>query len=243
MAMATVTFDHVWKRFGEFAAVKDLQLEIQDAEFMVLVGPSGCGKTTSLRMIAGLEEVTEGNLKIGDRVVNDIAPKDRDIAMVFQSYALYPHMSIYDNMAFGLKLRKVPKAEIDQRVKEAARILNLENLQKKPRELSGGQRQRVAIARALALEPDIVVLDEAVSALDVIVQAQILDLLAELQNRLGLTYLFISHDLAVVRLVSDEVHVMRAGRIVESGPPEQIFDAPQDGYTRELLAAIPGAAR
>ena len=134
--MATVTFDHVWKRYGEFNAVKDLNLEIADGEFMVLVGPSGCGKTTSLRMIAGLEEVSDGNLKIGDRVVNDVAPKDRDIAMVFQSYALYPHMSIYDNMAFGLKLRKVPKAQIDTRVKEAARILNLENLQKKPRELS-----------------------------------------------------------------------------------------------------------
>src|SRR5687768_10081558 len=129
--MATVTFDHVWKRFGDFAAVKDFNLEIQDGEFMVLVGPSGCGKTTSLRMIAGLEEVTEGDLKIGDRVVNDVAPKDRDIAMVFQSYALYPHMSVYDNMAFGLKLRKLPKAQIDERVKDAARILNLENLQKK----------------------------------------------------------------------------------------------------------------
>ena len=127
--MATVTFDHVWKRFGDFNAVKDLNLEIGDGEFMVLVGPSGCGKTTSLRMIAGLEEISDGDLKIGDRVVNDVAPKDRDIAMVFQSYALYPHMSIYDNMAFGLKLRKVPKAQIDERVKEAARILNLENLQ------------------------------------------------------------------------------------------------------------------
>ena len=132
--MATVTFDHVWKRFGDFAAVKDLNLEIADGEFMVLVGPSGCGKTTSLRMIAGLEEVTDGSLKIGERVVNDVAPNDRDIAMVFQSYALYPHMSIYDNMAFGLKLRKIPKAKIDERVREAARILNLENLQKKPRE-------------------------------------------------------------------------------------------------------------
>src|SRR5512144_3047897 len=148
--MATVTFDHVWKRFGDFAAVKDLQLEIQDGEFMVLVGPSGCGKTTSLRMIAGLEEVTEGALKIGDRVVNDVAPKDRDIAMVFQSYALYPHMSVYDNMAFGLKLRKVPKAQIDERVKEAAETIQLTGLlQRKPKELSGGQRQRVALGRAI----------------------------------------------------------------------------------------------
>src|SRR5438132_11110954 len=140
--MATVTFDHVSKRYGDVVAVNDLNLEIRDGEFMVLVGPSGCGKTTSLRMIAGLEEISDGTLRIGDRVVNDVAPKDRDIAMVIQSYALYPHMSIYDNMAFGLKLRKVPKAQIEQRVNEAARILGLENLNKKPRELSGGQRQR-----------------------------------------------------------------------------------------------------
>src|SRR3989449_4878731 len=145
--MATVTFEHVTKRYGDVLAVNDLNLEIRDGEFMVLVGPSGCGKTTSLRMIAGLEEISDGTLRIGERVVNDVAPKDRDIAMVFQSYALYPHMSVYDNMAFGLKLHKVPKAQIDQRVKEAARILNLENLQKKPRELSGGQRQRVALGR------------------------------------------------------------------------------------------------
>jgi multiple sugar transport system ATP-binding protein len=148
--MATVTFDNVWKRYGDFAAVKDLNLGINDGEFMVLVGPSGCGKTTSLRMIAGLEEISEGTLKIGDRVVNDVAPKDRDIAMVFQSYALYPHMSVYDNMAFGLKLRKTPKADIDRRVKEAAGLLGLENLQKKPRELSGGQRQRDLIGPCTA---------------------------------------------------------------------------------------------
>src|SRR6187455_3540603 len=147
-AMATVTFDNVNKVYGDFHAVKDLNLEIGDAEFMVLVGPSGCGKTTSLRMIAGLEEISSGTLRIGDRVVNDIPPKDRDIAMVFQSYALYPHMSVRENLAFGLKLRKVPKAEIDKRVQDAARILNLENLDKKPRALSGGQRQRVALGRA-----------------------------------------------------------------------------------------------
>ncbi len=164
--MATVTFENVWKRYGDFAAVKDLNLAINDGEFMVLVGPSGCGKTTSLRMIAGLEEVTEGALKIGERVVNDVAPKDRDIAMVFQSYALYPHMSVYDNMAFGLKLRKVPKAQIDERVKDAARILGLENLQKKPRELSGGQRQRVALGRAIVREPAVFLMDEPLSNLD-----------------------------------------------------------------------------
>ena len=152
--MATVTFEHVTKQFGDFVAVNDLNLEIQDGEFMVLVGPSGCGKTTSLRMIAGLEEISAGALKIGERVVNDVAPKDRDIAMVFQSYALYPHMSVRDNLAFGLKLRKVAKADIDRRVGDAARILGLETmLSRKPRELSGGQRQCVALGRAIVREP------------------------------------------------------------------------------------------
>src|SRR5437762_8316900 len=152
--MATVTFEHVTKKYGDVLAVNDLNLEIRDGEFMVLVGPSGCGKTTSLRMIAGLEEISDGTLRIGDRVVNDVAPKDRDIAMVFQSYALYPHMSVRDNLAFGLKLRKVPKAEIDKRIQETARILQLEKLlERKPKELSGGQRQRVALGRAIVREP------------------------------------------------------------------------------------------
>src|SRR5918995_3287512 len=165
--MATVTFDHLYKRYGEeVVAVNDLNLEIGDGEFICLVGPSGCGKTTALRCVAGLEEISDGKLLIGDRVVNDVAPKDRDIAMVFQSYALYPHMSVYDNMAFGLKLRKVPKAQIDSRVKDAARILGLENLQKKPRELSGGQRQRVALGRAIVREPAVFLMDEPLSNLD-----------------------------------------------------------------------------
>src|SRR5437867_7749835 len=151
--MATVTFDHVTKKYGDVLAVNDLNLAINEGEFMVLVGPSGCGKTTSLRMIAGLEEISSGELKIGDRIVNDVPPKDRDIAMVFQSYALYPHMSVRDNMAFGLKLRKLPKAEIDKRVNDAARILGLQDLDKKPRALSGGQRQRVALGRAIVREP------------------------------------------------------------------------------------------
>src|SRR4051812_5860509 len=159
--MATVTFDHVWKRFGDFNAVKDLSLEIGDGEFMVLVGPSGCGKTTSLRMIAGLEEISDGTLRIGDRVVNDVAPKDRDIAMVFQSYALYPHMSVRDNMAFGLKLRKVPKADIERRAQAAAGILSPQKLPaRKPRELWGGQRQRVALGRAIVREPAVFLMDE-----------------------------------------------------------------------------------
>src|SRR3954454_1676133 len=165
--MATVTFDHVSKRYGDVIAVNDLNLEIQDAEFMVLVGPSGCGKTTSLRMIAGLEEISSGTLKIGDRTVNDVAPKDRDIAMVFQSYALYPHMSVYDNLAFGLKLRKVKKEDIDRRGKEAAGMLSLEKfLQRKRRELSGARRRRVALGRAIVREPAVFLMDEPLSNLD-----------------------------------------------------------------------------
>jgi multiple sugar transport system ATP-binding protein len=165
--MATVTFEHVTKQYGDFVAVKDLNLEIQDGEFMVLVGPSGCGKTTSLRMVAGLEEITGGDLKIGDRVVNDVAPKDRDIAMVFQSYALYPHMTVEQNLAFGLKLRKLPKQEISERVRRVAKILKIEEfLKRKPRALSGGQRQRVAMGRAIVREPQAFLMDEPLSNLD-----------------------------------------------------------------------------
>src|SRR5512146_1242828 len=158
--MASVTYDHVWKKFGDFTAVNDLNIQIADKEFLVLVGPSGCGKSTALRLIAGLEEATMGDIYIGDRRVNDVAPKDRDIAMVFQSYALYPHMSVYDNMAFGLRLRKTPKAEIDRRVKEAAEILGIGALlTRKPKQLSGGQRQRVALGRAIVREPKVFLMD------------------------------------------------------------------------------------
>jgi multiple sugar transport system ATP-binding protein len=165
--MASVTYDHVTKRFGDVIAVNDLSIEVADKEFLVFVGPSGCGKTTSLRLLAGLEEISDGNIYIGDRLVNDVAPKDRDIAMVFQSYALYPHMSVYDNMAFGLKLRKTPRAEIDRRVKESASILGIEELlDRKPKQLSGGQRQRVALGRAIVREPAVFLLDEPLSNLD-----------------------------------------------------------------------------
>ena len=171
--MASVTFEHVKKKFGDFTAIQDLNIEIQDKEFLVLVGPSGCGKTTALRCLAGLEEVTEGKVLIGDRVVNDVAPKDRDIAMVFQSYALYPHMSVFDNMAFGLKLRRLPKAEIQKRVENSAKILGIEGLLKrKPRELSGGQRQRVALGRAIVREPKVFLLDEPLSNLDAKLRVQ-----------------------------------------------------------------------
>jgi multiple sugar transport system ATP-binding protein len=225
--MATVTFDHVWKRFGDFAAVNDLNLEIGDGEFMVLVGPSGCGKTTSLRMIAGLEEVSEGDLKIGERVVNDVAPKDRDIAMVFQSYALYPHMSVYDNMAFGLKLRKVPKADIDRRVKDAARILGLEDLQKKPRELSGGQRQRVALGRAIVREPAVFLMDEPLSNLDAKLRVQTRAEIARLHQRLGTTTVYVTHDQVEAMTMGSRIAVMDKGVLQQVGTPQDLYDSPR----------------
>ena len=235
--MATVTFDHVWKRFGDFAAVKDLNLEIQDGEFMVLVGPSGCGKTTSLRMIAGLEEVTEGDLKIGERVVNNVAPKDRDIAMVFQSYALYPHMSIYDNMAFGLKLRKVPKAQIDERVKEAARILNLENLQKKPRELSGGQRQRVALGRAIVREPAVFLMDEPLSNLDAKLRVQTRAEIARLHQRLGTTTVYVTHDQVEAMTMGTRIAVMDKGELMQVGSPQDLYDHPKKLFVAGFIGS------
>jgi multiple sugar transport system ATP-binding protein len=235
--MATVTFDHVWKRFGDFAAVQDFNLEIGDGEFMVLVGPSGCGKTTALRMIAGLEEISEGTLKIGDRVVNDVAPKDRDIAMVFQSYALYPHMSLYDNMAFGLKLRKVPKAQIDQRVKEAARLLGLENLQKKPRELSGGQRQRVALGRAIVREPAVFLMDEPLSNLDAKLRVQTRAEIARLHQRLGTTTVYVTHDQVEAMTMGQRIAVMSRGVLQQVGPPQELYDNPKNLFVAGFVGS------
>ena len=235
--MATVTFSNVWKRYGDFEAVRDLSLEIGDGEFMVLVGPSGCGKTTSLRMIAGLEEVTDGTLKIGDRVVNDVAPKDRDIAMVFQSYALYPHMSVYDNMAFGLKLRKVPKADVDKRVKDAARILGLEDLQKKPRELSGGQRQRVALGRAIVREPAVFLMDEPLSNLDAKLRVQTRAEIARLHQRLGTTTVYVTHDQVEAMTMGTRIAVMHKGELQQVGTPQELYEHP----TRQFVAGFIGS--
>ena len=235
--MATVTFDHVWKRYGDFNAVKDLNLEIGDGEFMVLVGPSGCGKTTSLRMIAGLEEISDGNLKIGERVVNDVAPKDRDIAMVFQSYALYPHMSVYDNMAFGLKLRKVPKAQIDERVKDAARILGLENLQKKPRELSGGQRQRVALGRAIVREPAVFLMDEPLSNLDAKLRVQTRAEIARLHQRLGTTTVYVTHDQVEAMTMGTRIAVMDKGELQQVGPPQELYENPKKLFVAGFIGS------
>jgi multiple sugar transport system ATP-binding protein len=237
--MATVTFDHVWKRYaGDVVAVNDLNLEIQDGEFMVLVGPSGCGKTTSLRMIAGLEEVSEGQLKIGDRVVNDLAPKDRDVAMVFQSYALYPHMSVRDNLAFGLKLRKVPKADIEKRVNEAAKTIQLENLlDRKPKQLSGGQRQRVALGRAIVREPAVFLMDEPLSNLDAKLRVQTRAEIARLHQRLETTVVYVTHDQVEAMTMGDRISVMNNGLLQQVGPPQELYDRPVNKFVAGFIGS------
>ena len=241
--MASLSLRGIYKRYpGGVVSVSDFTMNIKDKEFIILVGPSGCGKSTTLRMIAGLEEISEGELFIGDRLVNDVAPKDRDIAMVFQNYALYPHMTVFENMAFGLKLRKVPKDEIKKLVEEAAKILDIAHLlDRKPKALSGGQRQRIGIAKALSLKPEFIVCDEPVSALDVSIQAQILNLIRELQNELGLTSLFVGHGLGAVRYVSDRIAVMYLGKIVEIADAGEVFMHPVHPYTKALTQAAPVA--
>jgi multiple sugar transport system ATP-binding protein len=237
--MATVTFDHVTKSFGsEAIAVNDLNLEISDGEFLVLVGPSGCGKTTALRCVAGLETITEGKLLIGDRVVNDVVPKDRDIAMVFQSYALYPHMSVYDNLAFGLKLRKIPKPEIDRRVREAADILGLEKLlTRRPRALSGGQRQRVALGRAIVREPQVFLMDEPLSNLDAKLRVQTRAEILRLHQRLKTTVIYVTHDQVEAMTMGDRIAVMRDGLLQQVGTPEQLYEHPANIFVAGFIGS------
>jgi len=236
--MATVTFDGVWKKFGEVVAVNDLNLKIEDGEFMVLVGPSGCGKTTSLRMIAGLEEISEGTLSIGDRVVNHVAPKDRDIAMVFQSYALYPHMTVRDNMAFGLKLRKTPKDEIERRVDEAAAMLSCQNLlDRKPRELSGGQRQRVALGRAIVREPAVFLMDEPLSNLDAKLRVQTRAEIARLHQRLGTTTVYVTHDQVEAMTMGQRIAVMSEARLQQVGSPQELYDHPDNRFVAGFIGS------
>ena len=236
--MATVTFDHVYKRYGEVTAVSDLNLEIQDGEFMVLVGPSGCGKTTSLRMIAGLEDISEGELRIGDKVVNDVAPKDRDIAMVFQSYALYPHMTVRDNLAFGLKLRKVAKADIEKRINEAAGILQLEKLlDRKPKELSGGQRQRVALGRAIVREPAVFLMDEPLSNLDAKLRVQTRAEIARLHQRLGTTMVYVTHDQVEAMTMGQRIAVMSTGLLQQVGTPQELYDHPRNRFVAGFIGS------
>ena len=236
--MATVTFENVNKTYGDFQAVKDLNLEIGDGEFMVLVGPSGCGKTTSLRMIAGLEEITSGTLRIGDRVVNDVPPKDRDIAMVFQSYALYPHMSVRENLAFGLKLRKVPKAEIERRVNETAETIQLGKLlDRKPKELSGGQRQRVALGRAIVREPAVFLMDEPLSNLDAKLRVQTRAEIARLHQRLKTTIVYVTHDQVEAMTMGSRIAVMNDGLLNQVGTPQTLYDTPINRFVAGFIGS------
>ena len=236
--MATVTFDHVWKRFDEVVAVNDLSLDIQDEEFLVLVGPSGCGKTTSLRMIAGLEDISEGSLKIGERVVNDVAPKDRDVAMVFQSYALYPHMSVYDNLAFGLKLRKIPKDEIDRRVREAAKTIELTDLlTRKPKQLSGGQRQRVALGRAIVCEPAVFLMDEPLSNLDAKLRVQTRAEISRLHQRLKTTIVYVTHDQVEAMTMGTRIAVMNLGLLQQVGTPQRLYEHPANRFVAGFIGS------
>ncbi len=225
--MAGVKFDHVYKRFNKVEVVHDITMDIKDKEFLVLVGPSGCGKSTCLRMIAGLEEVTEGEISIGDRVVNNVDPKDRDIAMVFQNYALYPHMTVYDNMAFGLKLRHVPAQEIKKRVEDAADILGMQKLLKrKPKELSGGQRQRVALGRALVRSAQVFLLDEPLSNLDAKLRVQTRAEISKIHQRVQTTFIYVTHDQTEAMTMGSRIAVLNAGIIQQLGPPQELYDHP-----------------
>src|SRR5690625_736937 len=210
--MAEVVLDSVYKRFGNVTAVEDFTLTVRDEEFVVFVGPSGCGKSTTLRMIAGLEEISEGTIRIGDRVVNDVPPKDRDIAMVFQNYALYPHMNVYQNMSFGLRLRNTPKPDIDRRVRDAAKTLQIEHLlERRPRELSGGQRQRVALGRAIVREPKVFLMDEPLSNLDAKLRVEMRASISKLHKRLGVTTIYVTHDQVEAMTMGDRIVVMKDG--------------------------------
>ena len=237
--MASLSLQHITKRYPNgFEAVKDFNLEIADKEFIIFVGPSGCGKSTTLRMIAGLEEISDGTLKIDDKVVNDVEPKDRDIAMVFQNYALYPHMTVYDNMAFGLKLRKVPKDQIDKAVREAARILDLEKLlDRKPKALSGGQRQRVAMGRAIVRNPKVFLMDEPLSNLDAKLRVQMRIEISKIHQRLGATIIYVTHDQTEAMTMGTRIVVMKDGFIQQVDTPQHLYDMPCNMFVAGFIGS------
>ncbi|SCY21029.1 multiple sugar transport system ATP-binding protein [Lachnospiraceae bacterium XBB2008] len=237
--MASLTLTDICKVYPNgFEAVKNFNLQIEDKEFIIFVGPSGCGKSTTLRMIAGLEDISSGELKIGDRIVNDVEPKDRDIAMVFQNYALYPHMSVYDNMAFGLKLRKVPKDEIDKMVKEAAKILDLTALlDRKPKALSGGQRQRVAMGRAIVRNPQVFLMDEPLSNLDAKLRVQMRIEIAKLHQRLGTTIIYVTHDQTEAMTLGDRIVVMKDGVIQQVDTPQNLYEKPGNLFVAGFMGS------
>lgn len=237
--MASISLKNIFKIFEDgTTAVNDFSLEIADKEFIILVGPSGCGKSTTLRMIAGLESISKGEMRIGERVVNNVAPKDRDIAMVFQSYALYPHMSVYKNMAFGLELRKLPKAEIDSRVREAAKILDIEHLLKrKPRALSGGQRQRVALGRAMVRSPSVFLLDEPLSNLDAKLRTTMRTEIKKLHKRLGTTFIYVTHDQTEAMTMADRIVVMKDGIIQQVDTPQNLYDKPFNMFVAGFIGS------
>src|SRR5947209_3823522 len=236
--MARVQFDHVYKSFNKVQVVQDINMDIKDKEFLVLVGPSGCGKSTCLRMVAGLEDITSGEIFIGDRVVNNVDPKDRDIAMVFQNYALYPHMSLYDNMAFGLKLRHVPSQEIKKRVEDAGEILGLDKLLKrKPKELSGGQRQRVALGRALVRSAQVFLLDEPLSNLDAKLRVQTRAEISKIHQRVQTTFIYVTHDQTEAMTMGSRIAVLNAGYIQQIGPPQELYDHPSNLFVAGFIGS------
>ena len=237
--MASVTMKGLYKVYpGNVTAVSDFTLDIQDKEFIVLVGPSGCGKSTTLRMVAGLEEISDGELYIADRLVNDVAPKDRDIAMVFQNYALYPHMTVYDNMAFGLKLRKTPKAEINRRVHEAAKILDIEHLlNRRPKALSGGQRQRVALGRAIVREPKVFLMDEPLSNLDAKLRVAMRTEITKLHQRLQTTFIYVTHDQTEALTMGTRIVVMKDGFIQQVDSPQNLYDYPTNYFVAGFIGS------
>ncbi len=236
--MARVQFENVYKRFGKVEVVHDINIDIKDKEFLVLVGPSGCGKSTCLRMVAGLEEATDGDISIGDRIVNDVDPKDRDIAMVFQNYALYPHMTVFDNMAFGLQLRHVPKTEIKKRVDESAEILGLQHLlQRKPKELSGGQRQRVALGRAIVRDAQVFLLDEPLSNLDAKLRVQTRAEITKIHQRVQTTFIYVTHDQVEAMTMGTRIALLNAGIIQQIGPPQELYDHPTNLFVAGFIGS------